>query len=127
MLDKKEINEIFYINKSIKSINLELAELRQMNPYKKNIISDMPRGGEIKDQTVEYINNTMMLEDLLNYNLKKLQLERQKIEDFIEKIEDPQVRLIMRLRCINNMSWYAIGDEVGLDRRTASKKFYSYF
>lgn len=126
-LEMKALNEIYYINKSIEAINRELAELREFNPYKKNIISDLPRGGERKDRATQYINNVMMLEDLLNYNLKKLQVERAKAEEIISKIKDPEIRLIVRLRCLNNMSWYKIGDEVGIDRRTASKKFYNYF
>ncbi|MEG2351025.1 MAG: hypothetical protein RSB57_11025, partial [Hungatella sp.] len=69
----EELSQIYYINKEIKSLQLELAELKQKNFYKPNVITDMPRGGEGKEQTLEYVNDIMLLEDLLNYSLRKLQ------------------------------------------------------
>lgn len=123
----EELSQIYYINKEIKSLQLELAQLRQQSFYKPNVMSDMPRGGEATEQNLEYVNDVMLLEDLINYSLKKLQYQRKKIEIFLSTIEDPETRLIMRLRAVNNLQWGAIGDEVGMDRRTASRKFYDYF
>lgn len=123
----EELSQIYYINKEIKSLQMELAQLRQKNFYKPNVITDMPRGGEHEEQNLEYVNDVMMLEDLINYSLRKLQYERKKIDDFLNSIEDGELRLIMRLRAVNNMSWEDIGEEVGKDRRTVSRKFYNYF
>lgn len=123
----KELSGIYYINKEIKSLQLELAELKQKNFYKPNLISDMPRGGGAKEPNLEYVNDVLLLEDLINYSLRKLQHERKKIEDFLETVEDPELRLIMRLRAVNNMKWEDIGNELGIERTTASKKFFRYF
>ena len=57
----------------------------------------------------------MELEDMLNYSLRKLQIERKKFEKFLTTVEDSEMRLILRLRCMN------------MDRRTASRKFYDFF
>lgn len=123
----EELSQIYYINKEIKSLQLELAELKQKNFYKPNIITDMPRGGEGKEQSLEYVNDIMVIEDLINYSLRKLQYERKKIEVFLGTIEDAELRLIMRLRAVNNMKWEDIGNELGLERTTVSKKFYKCF
>lgn len=123
----EELSQIYYINKEIKSLQLELAELRQKNFYKPNIITDMPRGGSGEESNLEYVNAVMELEDLINYSLRKLQYQRKKIDEFLESVSDDELRLIMRLRAVNNMSWENIGEEIGKDRRTVSKKFYNYF
>jgi hypothetical protein len=123
----ENLSQINYIKREIKNLQLELEELNVRNLYKSNIISDMPRSSEIKDANVEYLSRKIMVEDLLNYNLRKLQDERRKIEEFLNAIEDAETRLILRLRCINNMNWQEIGDELGMDRRTASRKFYKFF
>ncbi|MBS6645872.1 MAG: DUF1492 domain-containing protein [Clostridiaceae bacterium] len=123
----EELSQIYYINKEIKSLQLELAQLRQKNFYKPNVITDMPRGGEHEEQNLEYVNDVMMLEDLINYSLRKLQYERKKIEEFLNTVEDADLRLIMRLRAVNNMKWEDIGRELGMERTTVSKKFYKYF
>jgi len=69
----------------------------------------------------------MELEELLSYNLKKLQEERRRMEEFLEGIEDHELRVILRLRCVNNMKWDEIGFEMNMDRRTVSRRFYGYF
>lgn len=125
-MDKAMLSQVYYINKEIKSIQLELNHLKEQNFYKKNNISDMPRGGQAKDFTVEYVNQVMILEDLLNHNLKRLQEERYKLEQLFEQVEDPELRLILRLRSVNNMRWEDIGWELNMDRRTASRKYMNF-
>gem|GEM_PF-6964368 len=106
---------------------MELADLKQKNFYKPNIMTDMPRGGESEEQNLKYVSDVMLIEDLINYSLRKLQYKRKTVEEFLNTVEDAELRSIMRLRAVNNMSWYQIGEELGKDRRTVSKKFYDYF
>ncbi len=122
-----DASQIYYINKEIKALYRELAELKQQSFFKPIIISDMPHGGDTKDLYVEYTSSVLEIEDMIRYSLMKLQRERKKIEQFLDTVKDSELRLILRLRCINNMNWQEIGDEIGMDRRTASRKFYNYF
>lgn len=123
----EQLSEVYYINLEIKSLQIELEDLRQQNFYKANIISDMPRGGQGVEKPISYINKILELEDMLKYSLKRLQVEREKILKYINTIEDRELREIIRLKCINNLSWYQIGDLLDKDRRTVSKKFYNFF
>ena len=91
----EESKQIHYIIKEIAVLQKELAELRMKNPYKQNIVTDMPRGGGGSSDLSDYANSEM--------------------------------RLILRLRCINNMGWFDIGKELNMDRRTVSRKFYKFF
>lgn len=120
----EDLTSIHSINIEIKKIKEEIANLRQQNFYTPNFISDMPRGNKERDMLTEFVDRTKQLEDMLNYSLQKLQKKRLEIEEFINGIEDNETRLIARLRCINNMEWMNIGAELGMDRRTASRKFY---
>ncbi len=123
----EESKQIHYIIKEISVLQRELAELKMKNPYKQNIINDMPRGGGGSSDISDYASEVMELEDMLNYSLRKLQIERKKFEKFLTTVEDSEMRLILRLRCINNMGWFDIGEELNMDRRTASRKFYDFF
>ena len=123
----EESKQIHYIIKEIGVLQKELAELRMKNPYKQNIVTDMPRGGRSCSDLSDYANEVMELEDMLNYSLRKLQRERKKFEQFLTTVDNSEMRLILRLRCINNMGWFDIGTELNMDRRTASRKFYKFF
>ena len=127
-LNFEEASQIYYINKEIKRIQLDLAELEQARTFYKPIKMDgMPRGSSTETAEDRYLEEKELLEDELNYALRRLQYERRKIERFINSIKDAEMRLIVRLRCINNMNWKDIGREIGRERTTVSKKFYRFF
>ena len=63
------------------------------------------------------------IRELIDLSLKKLLHTRAEIERFLQEVEDPELRLIIRLRSINNLGWQEIGEELGMDRRTASRKY----
>ncbi|MFG6377726.1 MAG: sigma-70 family RNA polymerase sigma factor [Lachnospiraceae bacterium] len=123
----EEINSIYYINKEIEHIQKELYDLKTKNFYKSNILTGMPKGNSEHDIFSDYAEDIKTLEDMLHYNLKKLQMERKKMEEFLSSIEDVELRLIVRLRAVNNMKWEEIGAELGMERTTVSKKFYRFF
>lgn len=123
----EEINSIYYINKEIGKIQEELYELKMTNFYKGNLLTGMPKRNSERNIISDYTESAKELEDMLYYNLKKLQIKRKKIEEFLSSIEDAELRLIIRLRVVNNMSWEEIGAQLKMDRTTASKKFYKFF
>lgn len=130
----EEACQIYWINKEIKIIRQDLYRLeekRNNRAYTKSIAySDMPKGCGVSDPMVdvdELVDTKRNLKEAIAYNLKQLQKERLKMELFLQDIPDAQMRLIIRLRCVNGLSWKEIGEKMGMDRTTASRKFYSYF
>lgn len=64
----------------------------------------------------------------ISEKLSELKNKRQEIIDFIMSIEDPQTRLIVKLRCYNLLSWNAVADKVGgmNSEYTVKKRFYRF-
>ena len=130
----EDATKIFYINIEIRNIKLELARLQERKnnrSFSRALhYSGMPKGNGIIDTMTEsdrLIDEEAQLMDMLRYSLKRLQVERLKIEKLLMAEPDAEMRLILRLRCVNNMTWQEIGDEIGMNRTTVSRKFYSYF
>lgn len=125
----EDASKIFYINQEIKNIQIEMANLEQKKRYYKPIIiSDMPKGHFMEsDELEEMLDEEKRLEDMYNYSLRSLQYELRRFHCFLETIKDPEIRSIIRMRCVNNMKWEEIGEELNMDRRTASRKFYQFF
>ena len=60
--------------------------------------------------------------DKLQKKFDELVSEVQRIEEYIESIDDAEIRVIARMRFIENKDWQVIGDEMYMDRTTVSRK-----
>lgn len=125
----EEAMEIYYIKAEIKSLQKELQQHEESRRYYKTVIlTDMPKGrGQNKNPTDEYLIKEQNLKDMLRYSLNMLQNELIRFEEFLKNIKNAEMRTVLRLRCINNMGWQEIGDEIGVDRTTASRMFRRFF
>lgn len=109
----------------LRSLYIELARHEDFNPYKGNIITDMPKGSGAKNFSEWYIEEEERIKAKIEHYKKKVQEDRQKIEEYIGEAPYPESDII-RYRAINNLSWEDIGGLVGYSRRQVSKKFWNY-
>lgn len=123
---EKELNQLHYINKEIEVLKKQLDELKSRSLLKSQEITGMPHGSSTSDKTAQIAVAIREIEELYEIKLRELYLVRGRIERYINTLEDSELRLIVRLRCINNMFWEDIGAEMGMDRRTASRKYYKF-
>lgn len=123
---EKELNQLHYINKEIEVLKDQLDELKSRSIIKGQEITGMPFVSGTSDKTASIAVAIREVEELYEIKLRELYLVRGRIERYINTVEDGELRLIIRLRCINNMRWDDIGDEMGMDRRTASRKYYKF-
>lgn len=120
------IEELFSVQEDLnklKSLTLELARINDFNPYKGNIITDMPRGGEGKDFNLWYVTEKKRIEGDITFYREKLQRDRERVDEYIESLPHPE-NDIVRFRAINDLSWEQIGSLVGYSGRNASRMFY---
>lgn len=123
------LEELFSVQtdaNKLKSLYIELANHENLNPFKNNIITDMPKGssGEI-NYNDWYVTEKERIKKEIEYYKEKIQQDRKLVNDYIESAPYPEQDII-RYRVINNLGWYEIGDLLDMDRRTASRKFYNY-
>lgn len=120
--------ELFAIQRdknTLKSLYMELARYEDLNPFKANIITDMPRGGGGKDIGEWYTEEKERILKRIEFYKKKLQEDRRILDEYIAAAPFPECDII-RFRVINDMSWEEIGAEVGYSRTQAMKRFYRY-
>ena len=122
------VEELFSVqtdNNKLRSKQLELARHEDFNPYKSQVISDMPKGSGYKNFIETYEEKRDELQRQIDFLEKKIQEDRKKIDEYIDQAPYPECDII-RFRAINNLSWEEIGDYVGYSRRQTSKKFWNY-
>lgn len=122
------VEELFSLqadDNKLRSLYIELARHEDFNPYKGNIITDMPKGSGAKNFSEWYIEEEERIKSRIEYYKKKVQEDRAMIEGYIREAPYPESDII-RYRAINNLSWEDIGGLVGYSRRQVSKKFWNY-
>lgn len=111
-MTRKELQQIYYINKEIQMWQNELAKLRAKQLVGSPKITDMPKGGLIVGLD-DYVADVADLETTIKGLLAKLQIKRKEIMEYIFNIDDEFIRQIVYLRNVCLMSWNEVADSIG--------------
>ena len=125
MMTEKELSGLYFLNRETERLQKDLEELEYSVGVKSVVLSHSPKGKrrfDISDLAVEIAD----LKAIIQLNLLKIQRERARLERYIGGIDDPEVRLIFRLRHINGMTWEGIGYEIHMHHTTVLRKHKAY-
>jgi hypothetical protein len=120
-MTKKELSQLYYLNREIEEIQNRILELETLAGGCTSYITGMPRATGINDKIAKYAAEIVDLKCLLDLNLKKCFYELNRINRFIDSVEDAEMRMILTFRYINGLPWehvamnispYATGDAV---------------
>ena len=111
-LTKDELKQIYYINKEIQMWQRELEKIRSQGLVKSSTISDMPKGGQ-KFDISDYVSAIADYEAVIRGLLAKVQIQRKKIIEYIEGVDDSLMRQIIYLRDVRLLSWDAVAANIG--------------
>ncbi len=118
-LTYNELNRYFYIQKKIKCLNAEIAKISFLSSTAND---GMPHGSGIGDPVYNTYIKIEKLTEKLNYQKQRAVDELDKLNDFIESIEDIEMQVILRLRFIKCWSYERIGDELFMNHSTVLRK-----
>lgn len=119
----KNLNRLYWLKREIKRIENQIKELTVL---KANAMSGMPSAKKVSSPVEQFVMQLERLTEKLELKNAELVTETERIEGYIEGIEDEQIRLIARMRFIDHMKFQDIGDELFMDRTTVSKKLNRY-
>ncbi|WP_346866635.1 MULTISPECIES: hypothetical protein [unclassified Clostridium] len=127
-MTKQELSQLYYLNREIEHLKDRITELECIATSSTSRITGMPHATDISDKVGKYAAEIADLKELLDLNLKKCFYELNRLNRYIESIDDSQIRMILSLRYINGLSWeqvaasispYASGESV----RKAHERF----
>lgn len=124
----EQARQIFFINVEIRRLkeDTERMDIDRIY-YRSPRLTGLPSGRSASDYEENRLDRAIKLQKRLWRKLEELQAAVDDFEDFLSGIGDAQTRVLLRLRCVNNLTWEEIGEELHMDRRTASRKFYAFF
>lgn len=124
-MTEQELNAIFYLDKQIARLKRRIAELPNDTLGSSGNMGGV-RSSTPSDPTGRLAEKKIMLLEQLNKALEEKIDAEIKIRAFIDRVEDEEIKTIIEMRCVYQMGWTEIGEELYADRTTVSKKFRSY-
>lgn len=112
-MTKQELSQLYYLNREIEQLKNRIVELECVATSTSSRITGMPHASGISDKVGKYAAEITDLKELLDLNLKKCFYELNRLNRYIESIEDSEMRLIMSLRYINGLSWQQVAFSIG--------------
>ena len=114
-MTKKELSQLYYLNREIEEIQRRISELEGLATGCTSRITGMPMVRETNDKVGKYVAELADLKCLLDLNLKKCFYELNRMNRFINSIEDSQMRMILSLRYINGLPWEQVAASISYD------------
>lgn len=112
-MDKRTLYRLFYLPKQIEQKKREIQRIEERLTAISPNLSGMPHGGGVHDKIGEGVPELVDKKRELEKIVAGYRQEEQRINAWIDSVEDLQVNLILSLRFREKMSWNQVADEAG--------------
>ena len=112
-MTKKELSQLYYLKKEIRQLEQRIKELETEATGCAAKITGLPHGTDINDKIGNYAAQIADLKSLLDLNLKKCFYELNRLDRYIQSVDDPLTKQIMMYRFISGYSWGKIAFQIG--------------
>lgn len=117
MKAKEFLKQYYWLDKSIAKDRARLNDYRCAAEGSANRLSKMPGAAMQGDIMSHYAAKAADLSTMIDKRMVKLLEKRIEIEKAINKVEDPLLNMILKLRYIDFLDWQGIQDEIGYCRQ----------
>lgn len=123
-MTKKDLEQLRSLKVEIKTLSEEIARAEQSMMMDTVIGSrhEIPYDQKIIVITGLDQRKSMRLREKLSAACRQLQILLEEIEEWIESLPDPEMRVILRLYYRNGLTQREIGAELGYDRSVVSRR-----
>ena len=111
-MTRKELSQLYYLNREIEQDKQQLAELEaaatSMNPK----ITGLPHAGGISDKTSLAVEISY-LRDMISNKIQRTVYEYNRLMAYIDGIDDGLTRQIFMYRFVNGYNWVQVAMHIG--------------
>jgi len=105
------------INADINQMCEELSEWRTKATKITPTISDMPKSNGGENRLQGAVDHIVEIESKINARIDELVQAREEVLRVIEDVEDPDLRLLLKYRYINGLTWEKLAVEMSYTYR----------
>ncbi len=126
-MTREELKQIYYLNKEVKMWQKELERLQYMSLIKGQQITGMPHVPGVSDKVGDLAATMADIETIIRGKLAEIQMQRKRIIEYINSIDDSLLRQIIFLRNVSCMSWNQIANELGSNENCVKQIYSRHF
>lgn len=112
-MEKKDLKQIYYLNKEIEMWQRELDKIEGQSILKGQQLTGMPSGSGIADKTGDLATELANIKTIISGKLAEVQIQRGRIINYISSIEDSVTRQVLFYRHVSLMSWGDVAASMG--------------
>ena len=109
----RDLKELAGLERLTEKERERLQTLRDSLDLKAQVISDMPRGGGARDRIGEGVPRLVDEARKLEENVREYERRISEAREYIEGINDPRMKLIVKMRFLDGASWQDVADYLG--------------
>lgn len=127
-MNKQRLSRLRKLNREVEILKNEIKELEfkpreQVADIAKDYSTGYPVAIKIEGYgSEEYIKAKQRLHNRLNQKLVAIQEEREEIEKYLDSVEEPELRIILRLRYVNGLTLNQISKEMRYSVATIKRR-----
>lgn len=125
----KELSQLYYLNREIEMDRQRLERLKLKSQSPSSVHFDgMPRGTSVESRVERYAAEIADLEAIIAAKHLQCIHERNRLERYINDIDDSRLRMIFKLRFVNGLQWPQVAAHIGGNNtaKSVSKACYRY-
>ena len=112
-LTKKELSQLYWLNREIAEEKRKLAELEVAAAGSTAKITGLPHVTGAHDKVGDLAILIAEQRDLIDLKVRQSVIEYNRLNRYINGIEDAQMRMILSLRYVNGLSWQQVAFAIG--------------
>lgn len=127
-MTRKELESVYCLKKELRMWQDRLAELQADIALSPKVLDGMPfqHTNETSNPTERKAIKLAEVAKVIDGKISEIQYTIAEIERFIMSVDESELRQIIEYRCVQCKTWEDIGDALGYDRTTVSKKYDAY-
>jgi hypothetical protein len=124
-MTRNELKQIYYLNKEAKMWQDELDRLQCQSLAKGQALTGMPSARGVTDKVGNLASEIADVKKVIEGKLAEIQLQRNRIIEFIGQQDDSLMRQIIFYRCVSCMNWNEVAESIGNCTSESVRKYYS--
>lgn len=109
----KELSQLYYLNREIEMDRKRLQDLEAQAVSCSPNLTGMPRSPGISDKVGRYASEIADLKGIIEAKLQQCIYERNRLERYINSIDDSFLRQIFTYRFVNGLPWKQVAACIG--------------